>query len=768
MGRIRVACLVAVCIAVVVGTVVGGSLPFAAAAGQTFTVTNTSDSGAGSLRAAIVAANATVASDTIAFDIPPPATTIVPASVLPTIVHPVVIDAQTEPGFAGTPLVQLEGSGGATVGLDITAGGSTVRGLDITNFATGVLVSGAGANLVTGNLVGIDLAGNVAANSTGIAIGGGSTGNTIGGVSVADRNVVSGNSGDGIDIAGNGTASNVVEGNIIGTAANGTSSLANGRGVVVENGASGNTIGGTTPGAGNVVSGNTGDGIAFTDDGTSANVVVGNLIGVDSTGSAPLPNGGAGVSLGGGVDGTTIGGTVAAARNVISGKETGGICICGTATHTVVEGNFVGTDSSGTAAVNANGGTGIVLSGGATVNTIGGTAPGAGNVVSGNPNAGVEITGAGTSSNVVAGNKIGTDVSGMNFVAGQPVGVLISAGASANTIGGTVAASRNVISGNGYGVYLTDSETSANRVRGNYIGTDATGAGPLGNSTGVVDAGGTGNIIGGTTPGARNIISSSLNDGVTVGSDDAAVEGNYIGTDVTGTRPLANGVGIDVDGGSGSVIGGTKKGAGNVVSGNVGDGIMVVGSTTTGLKVEGNLVGSDASGAAALGNGNDGVFISATGNTIGGITAADANVIAFNHAWGVERQDGQPFIIDTVMLRNSIYSNYSGISATATDGAAITAVTATTKKTTITLDAGSISTAATTARVEVFVSPGCDLSGFGQGKTFLGAGSVNIPAGGLATFSLTVPRLAPHQAITATATDLTVNSTSPFSHCAST
>ena len=132
-----------------------------------------------------------------------------------------------------------------------------------------------------------------APDQTGILIAG-SSNNTIGGITSAAGNVISGNSVDGIEISGTGTTGNIVAGNLIGTDLTGTQAVANSVGVKIDSGASANTIGGTSDGEGNLISGNQGDGVQLNGTSTADNLVAGNQIGTDTTGELPLSNGGAG------------------------------------------------------------------------------------------------------------------------------------------------------------------------------------------------------------------------------------------------------------------------------------------------------------------------------------------------------------------------------------------------------------------------------------------------------------------------------------------
>ena len=302
----------------------------------------------------------------------------------------------------------------------------------------------------------------------------------MGGLTTAARNVISGNQSGGIVVY---SPANLVEGDYIGTTADGDAPLPNVNGIVIQS--SGNTIGGTDAGAGNVIAGNVASGgllgggqivIIFAND----NLVEGNDIGTDAEGAALAGETGAGVAL---LDGTgnTIGGTTAAARNVISGNAMG-VRFDFDSSVNVVEGNFIGTDLTGTVA-NANGGDGIEVLDGSTANTIGGTvaAGTAGNVISGNTATAWSITGAGTTGNVVAGNLIGTDITGTAALGNGLNGVGIDTGASDNIIGGTTASARNIISANGNsGVQIIGAND--NLVEGNYIGTDMTGTVGLGNN----------------------------------------------------------------------------------------------------------------------------------------------------------------------------------------------------------------------------------------------------------------------------------------------
>ena len=254
--------------------------------------------------------------------------------------------------------------------------------------------------------------------------------------------------------------------------------------------------------------------------------------------------------------------------------------------------------------------------------------------------------------NTIEGNFIGTDVTGTISRGNGQSGVWVST--SNNTIGGTTPAARNVISGNNVrGVMIVE---TGNIVQGNFIGTDVTGAFDLGNSnSGVFISATSGNIIGGTVAGARNLISGNDNAGVSLtnGSTGNTVQGNFIGTDVTGTLAVGNRYdGVEVENAPNNLIGGTTAGAGNVLSGNH-SGIYIGGNGATGNLVQGNFIGTDFSGTAALANVGDGIELRFTsGNSIGGAADGAANTIAFNGGDGVAVFSG----VDNAILPNSLFS----------------------------------------------------------------------------------------------------------------
>jgi hypothetical protein len=252
-----------------------------AAAANTFVVNNTNDSGAGSLRQAITDSNATAGTQTIVFQIPGAGVrSISTTSALPDITDRVVIDGFTQPGYGGSPLVEINGAGAVAVnaGLNILSGGSTVRGLVINNFTGhGIRLATAGGNTVRANFIGVNAAGDAAQPNTGHGVFIDNTpGNTIGGANAGEGNLISGNGGQGVRIDGAGATANTLAGNFIGTDAAGASAVGNaGDGVLINNG-SGNTVGGSSVFSGNAVAFNGQDGVEII--GGSGNSVISNEI----------------------------------------------------------------------------------------------------------------------------------------------------------------------------------------------------------------------------------------------------------------------------------------------------------------------------------------------------------------------------------------------------------------------------------------------------------------------------------------------------------
>ena len=554
----------------------------------TLVVSSTSASGPGSLQQAILDANSTNGLDTIVFQIPGTGVrTISPTNALPPITDAVVIDGTTQPGFAGTPLIQLNGANAGTTseGLRVSAGNSTIRGLVIGGYAgAGVHVQApGGTNTIEGNYIGTDPTGTLRrgnGQSPGQAGGlwiDGSSGNLIGGPYATNRNVISGNSGPGLFLQN--CSGNMIQGNRIGTTVSGAAALGNSNNGISLYSAGANLVGGSSATLRNVISGNGGSGVYLAGAGAKGNLVQGNYIGSDSTGSLAIPNAGDGVTVQG-AGGNTIGGTDAGAGNLLSGNSQGGVGLKGAGSDTnLVQGNFIGTDASGRLAL-GNALSGITISAGNS-NLVGGTITAARNIISGNRLSGVYIT-TNSVGNLVLGNFIGVDTAGTAALGNAINGISIDS-ASLNTVIGATDGARNVISGNtNYGIEIFGTAATGNLIQGNYVGTAATGQSAVGNKLSGMHIQSSGNTVGGLVSGAANLVSGNGQDGIFLdgaGASNNIVQGNLIGTVADGSSGLGNGrAGIGISGAPRNTIGGTAANAGNLLSANGDAGIFVFAS----------------------------------------------------------------------------------------------------------------------------------------------------------------------------------------------
>jgi len=515
---------------------------------STFTVSNTLDSGDGSLRQAILDANAASGPDVIEFSIDSGIQTIQPLTALPTIDDSVTIDGTTQTGFAGSPLIVLNGDllpqDSFIDGLVVNTSNSLIKGLVVNGFdeGTGIVLGGFGSTGVTGNriessIIGLDAAGDVAVpNSEGIRIANGAAQNILGGIGPAG-NVISGNFAYGVLIQDAGSDGNRVVGNAIGTNAGKSAGLGNGNGVAIGNGAKENEIGGTAVGEGNLISGNINDGIFIEGVDTANNIIQGNRIGTNADGTARL-------------------------------------------------GDFTTT-------------AGIAILGGAHDNVIGGVAPGARNQISGVSGDAIQIGDAGTQGNVVQGNYIGVSADGMTGIQNDGDGIFIL-NSSLNVIGGNSAAAGNVIAAAGRnGITIFGATATGNSVWANLIGTNATGTAAIPNSVdGVRIDSAANNVIGGATPAQSNLISGNAGNGITIansGAETNLVQGNLIGIAADASTALPNqATGIAItDGASRNLIGGDAAPAWNLIAFNGFKGIEITGATTQRNTIRGNRIFSN-------------------------------------------------------------------------------------------------------------------------------------------------------------------------------
>jgi CSLREA domain-containing protein len=398
--------------------------------------------------------------------------------------------------------------------------------------------------------------------------------------------------------------------------------------------------------------------------------------------------------------------------------------------------------------------------------------------------AAIELDGG--ADNLVVGNYLGAITAPGTSPLANGDGVRIQ-DSNTNLIGGVLAGSRNVISGNNFSGVLILGNSDGNSIVGNFIGTDPTGttAFPYGNDVGVgTDITVSETVVGDPNPNGANVIAGNFDAGVILNGFQSRVVGNKIGTDVTGQHALPNLDGVDVQGAN-NHVGTANQGQGNVISGNNRWGIRIgfrtggPGDQPIADEVSGNLIGVEADGTTPLPNVRDGIQLDngTEGATIGGPAPFQPNVIAFNGGAGVNVVMGTRNSI----LDNSIYANgglgieFASSPATIPNdpGDADTGpnelqnhpmlsqafVGNGSTKVEGSLDSMPLSI----YRIQFFGSDACDPSGFGEGQTFLSERDVTTDATGAATFSFTLGSQA-GDFVTATATDQFGN-TSEFSNC---
>jgi parallel beta-helix repeat protein len=582
-----------------------------------------------------------------------------------------IIDGSTQPGFANKPLIVVDGSQilpetfTSNSGLLIYSADNQIKNISFSGF----------------NWNGLTLLYADATN------------NTIAGCWL------------GVDATGSNAAPNAYQGILFGP------------------GPSRNIIGGTNALARNVLSGNAEYGIWMSDTNTTGNVIVGNYIGIDPGGVFAIPNGLGGIGIFTNSSGHFIGGTNAASRNVISGNVNAGIWLSGPGvSNIVVQGNYIGLNAAGTAAV-SNRFAGIYVLNGARSNAI------LNNVISGNFQEGLRLSDAGTSGNVVQGNFCGTGPSGANAIPNGFAGVTIYSGASSNLIGGLVPAARNILSGNGaVGLAIGNAGTGGNVVQGNFMGVDASGAVKLANGTAAmyVTDGPENTLIGGTASGAGNVLSGNGSYGVYMGNaTNNAIQGNVIGTMANGSSAMGNGfagiylfgtaqsnsVGLDLAG----------NGSSNHIAFNAGYGIVVVDPTTTGNTLRGNSIYSNSA---------IGINLFAPSDVYPGVTQNDLN----DPDTGANRLQNFP-----VFTSASISSNVTILSGTLN------------------------STPGRSFVLDFYRNFAPNPSGYGEGQFYVGSTMVTTDAAGNAIFGFGIVGNFSGQYFTATATDLTTGDTSEFS-----
>lgn len=709
------------------------------------------DMSALTLRDAITAATTHTASglaaagdpglNTIDFSIGSGVQTIHLASALPTIDTPLTIDGTTQPGYQGTPLIDLNGAmAGASDGLDITSGGTTINGLAINRFdGNGIVLEGAAASgdLIENNFIGTDVTGTLAQGNAGngILITNGATGNTIGGQATGGNdptsgvfvrppqgNLISANGGNGV-LINSGATQNLLSGNYIGTDLSGNVALGNTfDGVAIDN-ADGNSLVGcaltTNPFVFyNVISGNGENGLQVTDSNNTT--IQGNFFGLGANNQTPVGNRLNGVVVEGTSANTVMGGPIPLG-NVDAANGQNGILVQDTASGFISYNTFCGLAAFQTYTDLGNGADGMkITSSGADIFLRT-------NVITENGNDGIEIGGAANGVRV-AGNIIGLTTNGNAPMGNKNNGVEVDGDAQNVVIGGPQLTfniiPHNAISANGGDGVAIDGNATNIQVSFSFIGTDLLGLDALGNAKAGVYIG----------PGASSI---------TVGS----VDPNLF----------------------------------SVISGNAGDGVQMVG--THGNSVVGCLIGTSIAGLKALPNGGDGVLISDSyNNTVGGTVSGSTNEIADNAGIGVAVGSSAQDVtsVGNSILGNSIFGNgglgidlgSNGVTPNGTDPRAfpnsgqnfpvlMSVISASGGDDTV---SGTLTSAANASfRLEFFGNAAYDASGFGQGGDFLGSELVTTNASGVATFSFTYAPVAGDTLLTATATNLASGNTSEFS-----
>jgi hypothetical protein len=664
-----------------------------ALAAVTITVNSTGDSGACTvstmtLRCALIRANLDGSGDTIRFSIP-----------------------ITDPGCSGTPLVCMIQP--ATSLPSLTASNTTIDGytqvgaspnsLPLAPFpnplysipvGTAPGAYGSNARIV------IQLDGSLAPCGTTNGLTINNQNNTIRGLSITNF------CGDGIFICCIGAGGNKIQGNFLGPLPNGreagdhAGNSSNGNGVEVESVTGAPTlIGGTLAATTNLISGNRNQGVHVH---ATAALIQRNLIGTDRTGTVAVSNGNNGILLEDAHD-VTVGGSTYLTRNLLSGNGTSG---SGTnnsgirevdSDRTTITGNFAGTDVTGLVTL-ANNSSGIELNGGRHT-TIGGPATASINVISGNNYEGVN---ADTEEDLrIQNNFIGVDVTGKRELMNDYPGLLFDDLNTTDT--NAVCTVTNPHCHPALILHNTVSSLDDDSLRthadwgdvfkGNLIGTDNLGRNPLpGFDDNLNVELGSYTVIGGTSPGDGNVIANALYDnGIDLeGSNHTTIQGNNIGTDITGTVKMGNGTlcphcdeGIEVRNygssthSSFTTIGGTNPHARNLIDNNGDDGVHVTNASNT--TIQGNWIGLGSDGHA-MGNGSHGVeFINASGtNLVGGTAAGAANRIAYNALAGVAVEGSSSHV---AIRANSIFQNgdlgidlqaIDAVNCGGTDGAAPT------------------------------------------------------------------------------------------------
>jgi len=583
------------------------------------TVNSTADTSTlGTLRFALknVTAGQTITFDITVFPSGTPAT-ISPTSALPPLTGNITINA-TSRG------VIINGSGVVTNdGLTLWNAGNSVINLQIKSYINNGIT-------ITGNSNTVQNCQIYSNTAAGIQIAGTSASNTI------QSNTIYSNGTDGIHYTSTG-ATSAIKGNYIGTNSAWSTTIGNtGDGIEI-NQTSGNvTIGGTGAGDGNWLCKNA-MGIRITDGTVN---IYGNYIGTNSSGATNIGNTTSGIYAASGADAVTIGSSASTDKNVIGSNGSDGIDMYQTSWTGTIKANYIGTDSSWR---NLKNGT-TIYDGGIYINGVGGTVIIGGALASDRNFIAFNYFGirANNGTVTIKGNYIGTNTAATPANLGNTLGIDITGGTT--TVGSTTSGEQNVIGYNTNGINVI---VSAATIAGNYIGMNSSYVSAPNADYGIyVNTALITPTIGGTVAGSANYIGfhSGVGDaGIYVNDGSPTIKGNYIGTNASGTN-LANTNGIALAAGADAVtIGGTASGAGNVISLNAADGLNTA-STNTSIVVQGNFIGTDTAGTASWPNGGDGIKSTAGTITIGNASEVVSNVIGPNTGYGINLASGTPTI----------------------------------------------------------------------------------------------------------------------------
>jgi hypothetical protein len=623
----------------------------------TLLVTNLNDSGAGSLRAAILTANAARSDSPISINFAV-AGTINLASALPSITSSVFIDATTAPGYATSPSVTIDFHQNSGLDFALGSSGSKLIGLAIGNSSTNGVTLRASNITLDKNYIGLSADGSGLGNTAdGVFITALSNGNKIGlndsHVSGVIGNVISDNGGNGISI--HGSMGNILVANRIGTSVDGNTAIGNFlAGVHITDGASNNTVGGTVyvdaatgqvnnptgdkgtvpgtfvvPPLGNLISGNSGDGVLI-DLQSQNNVLNGNFIGTAANGDSALGNGRDGVHILGADNNSLIGcefeNQPFVYYNVVSGNAWNGLHITNS-DDVVVQANFFGIGADNASLV-GNGRNGILVDGDSQGTTVGGVIP-LGNVSGGNGQNGIYVTDV--ASGFTTFNTFGGLFAFQGAAPNTDNGLLI------DSTGGNQLVRTNVFSGNlGNGIRLAG-DASGITIDPNIVGLDTVGNAPLPNGQDGLSISNTAHdiTVGGYTESIipQNTFSGNLGYGIALYGNvyNVNIFDNSVGYDVLKVRGIGNHAGgiLYATSGSGNIIGGDSvdplQPSANYIGGNNGDGLILL-YDSTGVAVLNNVFGLDRLGhlvAPNLGQAIalDGSFGNSIVGNIGGTSA---------------------------------------------------------------------------------------------------------------------------------------------------